>query len=107
MKICKSAHMFAAVAQDEIKLLQDTKSIDPTHPGYKYIVQMVDTFRLISINGIHTAISMEIMGPSLLHILIQSDFRGIHITCVKRIIQQVCSHEIFQCNSQSYFVNLF
>ncbi|KAJ8930044.1 hypothetical protein NQ314_017209, partial [Rhamnusium bicolor] len=89
LKICKSAHMFAAVAQDEIKLLQETKSIDPMHPGYKHIVQMVDTFRLISINGIHTAISMEIMGPSLLHILIQSDFRGIHLSGVKRIIQQV------------------
>ncbi|KAJ8986294.1 hypothetical protein NQ317_010006 [Molorchus minor] len=76
LKICKSAHMFAAVAQDEIRLLRETRSIDPNHPGYKYIVQMVDTFRLISVNGIHTAISMEIMGPSLLHLLIQSDFRG-------------------------------
>ncbi|KAJ8938290.1 hypothetical protein NQ318_020349 [Aromia moschata] len=89
LKICKSAHMFAAVAQDEIKLLQETKTTDPNHPGYKHIVQMVDTFRLLSVNGIHTAISMEIMGPSLLHILIQSDFRGIHIDGVKKIIQQV------------------
>nr|CAH7739338.1 unnamed protein product [Callosobruchus chinensis] len=89
LKICKSAQMFAVVAQDEIKLLSETKSMDPNHIGYKHIVQMVDTFKLISVNGIHTAISMEIMGPSLLHLLIQSDFRGIHLNGVRRIISQV------------------
>ncbi|XP_028138718.1 SRSF protein kinase 2-like isoform X1 [Diabrotica virgifera virgifera] len=89
LKICKSAQMFTVVAQDEIKLLRDTKLIDPSHLGYKHIVQMVDTFKLLSINGVHTAISMEIMGPSLLHLLVQSDFRGIHLCGVKRIITQV------------------
>ncbi|XP_056646359.1 SRSF protein kinase 2-like isoform X1 [Diorhabda sublineata] len=89
LKICKSAQMFTVVAQDEIKLLRDTKLIDPSHIGYKHIVQMVDTFKLLSVNGVHTAISMEIMGPSLLHLLIQSDFRGIHLSGVKRIITQV------------------
>ncbi|CAH1103508.1 unnamed protein product [Psylliodes chrysocephalus] len=89
LKICKSAQSFAVVAQDEIKLLRETKLIDPTHIGYKHIVQMVDTFKLVSVNGVHTAISMEIMGPSLLHLLIQSDFRGIHLSGCKRIITQV------------------
>ncbi|CAH1153408.1 unnamed protein product [Phaedon cochleariae] len=89
LKICKSAQMFAAVAQDEIKLLNETKLINAGHVGYKHIVQMVDTFRLMSVNGIHTAISMEIMGPSLLHLLIQSDFRGIHLDGVRRIVSQV------------------
>ncbi|CAH2003714.1 unnamed protein product [Acanthoscelides obtectus] len=95
LKICKSAQMFAVVAQDEIKLLRETKSMDPTHIGYKHIVQMVDTFKLISVNGIHTAISMEIMGPSLLHLLIQSDFRGIHLNGVRRIISQVLKGLIY------------
>lgn len=81
--------MFAVVAQDEIKLLRATKSMDPSHFGYKHIVQMVDTFKLISVNGVHTAISMEIMGPSLLHLLIQSDFNGIQLGSSKRIISQV------------------
>lgn len=90
--------MFAVVAQDEIKLLRATKTMDPSHFGYKNIVQMVDTFKLISVNGVHTAISMEIMGPSLLHLLIQSDFNGIHLAGVKRITSQV-SCCLIQTNS--------
>ncbi|XP_060516217.1 SRSF protein kinase 3-like, partial [Cylas formicarius] len=89
LKICKSAPMFTAVANDEIRLLQETRSINPDHPGYKNIVQMVDTFKLISENGVHTAISLEIMGPSLLHLLIQSDFRGLQVPPIRRIIFQV------------------
>lgn len=89
LKICKSAPMFTAVANDEIRLLQETRTINPNHVGYKNIVQMVDTFKLISVNGVHNAISLEIMGPSLLHLLIQSDFRGIHVAAVRKIIFQV------------------
>lgn len=89
LKICKSAPMFTAVANDEIRLLQETRAVNPDHVGYKNIVQMVDTFKLISENGVHTAISLEIMGPSLLHLLMQSDFRGIQVPAVRRIISQV------------------
>lgn len=89
LKICKSAPMFTAVANDEIRLLQETRAVNPDHVGYKNIVQMVDTFKLISENGVHTAISLEIMGPSLLHLLMQSDFRGIQVPAVRKIISQV------------------
>ncbi|XP_076261855.1 serine/threonine-protein kinase SRPK-like [Rhynchophorus ferrugineus] len=89
LKICKSAPMFTAVANDEIRLLEETRSINPNHVGYKNIVQVVDTFKLISENGVHTAISLEIMGPSLLHLLMQSDFRGIQVPAVRKIIFQV------------------
>lgn len=89
LKICKSAPMFTAVANDEIRLLQETRTVNPDHVGFKNIVQMVDTFKLISENGVHTAISLEIMGPSLLHLLMQSDFRGIQVPAVRRIIFQV------------------
>ncbi|CAH1121185.1 unnamed protein product [Ceutorhynchus assimilis] len=89
LKICKSAPMFTAVANDEIRLLQETRTINPDHVGYKNIVQMVDTFKLLSENGLHTAISFEIMGPNLLHLLIQSEFRGIQVPAVRRIIFQV------------------
>ncbi|XP_050314843.1 SRSF protein kinase 3-like, partial [Anthonomus grandis grandis] len=89
LKICKSAPMFTAVANDEIRLLQETRTNNLNHVGYSHIVQMVDTFKLISENGVHTAISLEIMGPSLLHLLMQSDLRGIQVPAVRRIIFQV------------------
>ncbi|KAH0998771.1 hypothetical protein HUJ05_003135 [Dendroctonus ponderosae] len=68
---------------------KETRTVNPNHVGYKNIVQMVDTFKLISENGVHNAISLEIMGPSLLHLLMQSDFRGIQVAAVRRIIFQV------------------
>ncbi|CAH0561871.1 unnamed protein product [Brassicogethes aeneus] len=89
IKICKSALMFSAVAQDEIRLLMHTKQVNNDHPGFHKIVQMIDTFRLTADNGVHTAIALESMGPSLLHLIIQSEFRGIQVPGVKRIIQQV------------------
>ncbi|XP_019872741.1 SRSF protein kinase 3 isoform X2 [Aethina tumida] len=89
IKICKSALMFAAVAQDEIRLLSHTKNMAPGHKGFSRIVQMIDTFKITAENGVHTAIALESMGPSLLHLIIQSEFRGIQVPGVKRIIHQV------------------
>lgn len=89
VKVCKSATVFTAVAQDEIKLLQCTRDKNPDHPGSRNIVQMLDFFNCRSINGNHTAIAFEIMGPSLLHLIIQSDYQGIHIPGVKTIVRQV------------------
>lgn len=84
--------MFAAVAQDEIRLLSHTKNMAPGHKGFSRIVQMIDTFKITAENGVHTAIALESMGPSLLHLIIQSEFRGIQVPGVKRIIHQVTHH---------------
>lgn len=50
---------------------------------------MFDYFCCQSINGNHTAIVLEVMGPSLLHLIKQSEYRGIQIPGVRRIIKQV------------------
>ncbi|XP_044765761.1 SRSF protein kinase 3-like isoform X2 [Coccinella septempunctata] len=101
VKVCKSATVFTAVAQDEIKLLQCTRDKNPDHPGSRNIVQMLDFFNCHSINGNHTAIAFEIMGPSLLHLIIQSDYQGIHIPGVKTIVRQVLEGLVYlhdECN---------
>ncbi|KRT81829.1 protein kinase, partial [Oryctes borbonicus] len=89
VKIVKAAEMFNCVAQDEIKLLRCIKCADPSHPGYKHIIQMLDFFQEHSMNGYHTCISFELMGPSLLHLLVQSDYRGIHLPGVRTILKQL------------------
>ncbi|KAK9889976.1 hypothetical protein WA026_008787 [Henosepilachna vigintioctopunctata] len=101
VKVCKSANIFTAVAQDEIKLLQCTRDKNPDHPGSRNIVQMLDFFNCRSINGSHTAIAFEIMGPSLLHLIIQSDYQGIHMPGVKTIVRQVLEGLVYlhdECN---------
>lgn len=89
VKVSKSQSKLCALARDEIKLLECTSTMNPDHPGFKNIVQMFDSFSCLSINGRHTAIVLEVMGPSLLHLIKQSEYRGIQLPGVRRIIRQV------------------
>ncbi|KAK9758714.1 Protein kinase domain [Popillia japonica] len=98
VKIVKAAEMFNCVAQDEIKLLRCIKSADPNHPGYKHIIQMLDFFQEHSLNGYHTCISFELMGPSLLHLLVQSDYHGIHLPGVRIILKQLLQGLVYLHN---------
>lgn len=89
IKIVKSGDVFNSAAVDEIKILTCTMTTDPTHFGYKRILQMYDNFMEDSVNGIHQCVVFELMGPSLLHLLTQSEFQGIKLPGVRTIIQQV------------------
>lgn len=62
---------------------------DPTHYGYKRILQMYDNFIEDSAIGLHQCVVFELMGPSLLHLLTQSNFQGIQLPGVRTIIKQV------------------
>lgn len=85
----KSQPRLTALAKEEIKLLEATNSTNRDHQGFRNIVQMFDYFCCQSINGKHTAIVLEVMGPSLLHLIKQSEYRGIQLPGVRRIIRQV------------------
>lgn len=89
IKVSKSQSKLSALAKDEIKLLERTNSTNRDHTGFRNIVQMFDYFSCQSINGNHTAIVLEVMGPSLLHLIKQSEYRGIQLPGVRRIIKQV------------------
>ncbi|XP_068917563.1 SRSF protein kinase 3-like isoform X2 [Tenebrio molitor] len=89
IKVSKSQSKLSALAKDEIKLLECTNSTNRDHAGFRNIVQMFDYFCCQSINGNHTAIVLEVMGPSLLHLIKQSEYRGIQLPGVRRIIKQV------------------
>lgn len=89
VKIVKAAQNFTAVATDEIKFLNSIMAHDMDHSGRKFIIQMLDFFTVESINGKHLCISFELMGPSLLHLIVQSDYQGITIPAIKSILKQV------------------
>lgn len=89
VKVVKSANVYASVATDEIKLLQHIQQRDRSHEGAKKIIQMLDYFKELSVNGSHYCLTFELMGPSLLHLLMESDFKGIQLSGVKSIIKQV------------------
>lgn len=89
VKIIKSEDQYTATADDEIKMLCTTVSKNPKHPGYKFILQLIESFTLVSENGVHRCLTFEFMGPSLLTLLTQSGFQGIQEGAVKNIMKQV------------------
>ncbi|XP_065165123.1 SRSF protein kinase 2-like isoform X1 [Atheta coriaria] len=89
VKVVKSVHMCANMAREEIKLLNQLVNIEPKHEGRKYIIEMMDYYHVNSVNGKHICIAFELMGPSLLHLITQSQYQGIYEGAVKSIIRQV------------------
>lgn len=81
--------MFKEVALDEIKLLKSAMKTDPSHFGYDKIIQMYDHFTETSVNGTHICMSFELMGPSLFHLVVQSDYQGLQLDGVRTIVKQV------------------
>lgn len=78
-----------AAAEDEIRILTCTMNENRNHPGHKKILQMLEDFTIRSSNGFHKCVVFELMGPSLLHLLTQSDFQGLKLPGVRNIIKQV------------------
>lgn len=80
---------FKSVALDEVRLLKSIMSCDPDDPGHRKIIYMTKFFTESSLNGLHACMTFEIMGPSLLELIIQSEYKGIQIDGVRTIIKQV------------------
>lgn len=89
VKVVKSAPSFTTVANDEIELLKSITTNNPEHEGCKKVIHMLNYFKAPSIYGTHICITFELMGPSLLHLIIQSDFKGIQLPAVRSITKQV------------------
>ncbi|XP_031357667.1 SRSF protein kinase 2-like isoform X1 [Photinus pyralis] len=89
IKIVKSANSFKTVALDEIKLLRCVKDQEPTAAGYDKIVLYHDYFIASSLYGEHLCLTFELMGPSLLHLIVQSNYQGLEKEGVKNIIKQI------------------
>lgn len=89
IKIVKSANNFKTVALDEIKLLKCAKEKDHDAIGYDKIVLFLDYFTATSLYGDHLCLTFELMGPSLLNLIIQSNYQGLEQEGVKNIIKQI------------------
>lgn len=90
IKIVKASYMFKNVALDEINLLKCVKEKDPNAIGYDKIILLHEFFTAVSMNGSHICLTFELMGPSLLDLIIQSDYQGLELPAVISIVKQVC-----------------
>ncbi|XP_066480317.1 SRSF protein kinase 1 [Tiliqua scincoides] len=89
MKVVKSAEHYTETALDEIKLLKSVRNSDPADPNRERLVQLLDDFKISGVNGSHVCMVFEVLGHHLLKWIIKSNYQGLPLLCVKRIIQQV------------------
>ncbi|KAK4872115.1 hypothetical protein RN001_016239 [Aquatica leii] len=89
IKIIKSDRRYRTLAVEEIDMLRYIKHRDPNAPGYNNIIMFQDWFSASSYHGKHYSLVFELMGPSLLQLIIQSNFCGLEQSGVKNIIKQI------------------
>ncbi|ESO13073.1 hypothetical protein HELRODRAFT_130721, partial [Helobdella robusta] len=89
LKVVKSAVEFSDAARDEIKLLKAILNADPSDRGRERIIRLFDSFEIYGPHGKHYCLATEVMGPNLLHLIVQSKYRGLPIANVKIIMYQV------------------
>nr|XP_056723627.1 SRSF protein kinase 1 [Euleptes europaea] len=89
MKVVKSAEHYTETALDEIKLLKSIRDSDPDDPNRERVVQLLDDFKISGVNGSHICMVFEVLGHHLLKWIIKSNYQGLPLLCVKRIIHQV------------------
>lgn len=53
------------------------------------VVQLLDDFKISGVNGTHICMVFEVLGHHLLKWIIKSNYQGLPLPCVKKIIQQV------------------
>lgn len=89
LKIVKSAQHFTETAKDEISILKAVRDSDPTDPKRNKTVQLLNDFKITGVNGTHICMVFEVLGHNLLKLILKSNYHGIPIPNVKKIIKQV------------------
>ena len=85
----KSASRFTDTAKDEIKILRSVRDSDPSDPKRNKTVQLLNDFTISGINGTHICMVFEVLGHSLLKLILESYYRGIPLQDVRTITRQV------------------
>lgn len=89
LKVVKSAPHYTETALDEIKLLQKLVAANPTHPGRRHCVSLLDHFKHKGPNGSHVCMVFEVLGENLLGLIKRYQHRGVPPHIVQQIAKQV------------------
>jgi serine/threonine-protein kinase SRPK3 len=84
LKIQKSAQHYTEAAYDEIDLLA-TASKQQEAQGEAGVVRLLDYFEHQGPNGTHVCMVFEVMGPNVLALIKQCDFKGVPEPMVRSI----------------------
>uniref|UniRef100_A0A3B3XQ57 non-specific serine/threonine protein kinase n=1 Tax=Poecilia mexicana TaxID=48701 RepID=A0A3B3XQ57_9TELE len=88
VKVLKSGAGFAQAGQDEQALLRYSSGPVSRHPSSQRIVQLLDEFKLVGVNGV-LCLVLELLGPSLRTWQLCLGNPGLMQPWVKQILSQV------------------
>uniref|UniRef100_A0A0K0F8T6 non-specific serine/threonine protein kinase n=1 Tax=Strongyloides venezuelensis TaxID=75913 RepID=A0A0K0F8T6_STRVS len=96
LKILKSASQYRDAALDEIKLLLRCKTMGQYDNRGDKVVQMLDQFVIPGKDGEeHVVMVFEVLGCSLLKLIIKSNYNGLPLEQVKEITKQLLEALVF------------
>ncbi|CAD5215946.1 unnamed protein product [Bursaphelenchus okinawaensis] len=88
LKIVKSAENYAVSAADEITILRECMEKGPHH-GKSRVIEFLDSFKISGVNGEHTCMVFEVLGCTLLKLIIRTNYSGLMLEHVRVIIKQI------------------
>ncbi|XP_037540469.1 SRSF protein kinase 3-like [Nematolebias whitei] len=89
VKVLKSGAGFTQAGQDELALLRCASALAGRHHSSRRIVQLLDEFKLVGVNGVHTCLVLELLGPDLRSWRLCFGKLGLPLPWVKQILTQV------------------
>ncbi|XP_030589946.1 SRSF protein kinase 3 isoform X2 [Archocentrus centrarchus] len=89
VKVLKSGAGFTQAGEDELALLRCARGSVGRHPFGQRIVQLLDEFKLVGINGVHICLVLELLGPDVRSWQLCFGNPGLLQPCVKQILTQV------------------
>ncbi|XP_075882156.1 SRSF protein kinase 3 [Nelusetta ayraudi] len=89
VKVLKSGEGFTQAGQDELALLRCASGPTGRHPDSRRIVGLLDEFKVAGVNGVHTCLVMELLGPDLRSWQLSCGQPGLPPPAVRRVLTQV------------------
>eukprot|EP01063_Lacrimia_lanifica_P039682 TRINITY_DN877_c1_g2_i1.p1 TRINITY_DN877_c1_g2~~TRINITY_DN877_c1_g2_i1.p1 ORF type:complete len:874 (+),score=301.60 TRINITY_DN877_c1_g2_i1:80-2701(+) len=91
LKICKATPEFRAASMYEIEILQGlSKRIAAADdPSQACVINLFDHFEINGPNGVHVSMAMELLGPNLLKMISNADFKGIDLNIVRMLTKNI------------------
>ena len=86
MKVQRSASHYRDAALDEIKLCAQADQV-PEDPARENVLRLVSSFQHEGPNGLHVCMLFEVLGCNLLSMIKASNYKGLPLALVKRIIR--------------------
>ena len=87
MKVQRSASHYRDAALDEIKLCAQADQV-PDDPARENVLRLVSSFQHDGPNGLHVCMLFEVLGCNLLSMVKASNYKGLPLPLVKRIIRE-------------------